>query len=76
MKVRTSITLSDDLLEEIDRIIHGSGNRSVFIEEAIRAYIQQYKREMRDRNDLELINRSAEDLNREAGEILLYQAEV
>lgn len=75
MKVKTSITLSEGLLKEIDKMIDYTGNRSVFIEEAIRDYIERNKRNTRDRTDLELINSSAEVLNEEAEEVLSYQVE-
>lgn len=76
MKVRTSITLSENLLKEIDEMVDDSGNRSIFIEEAIRDYIDRCKRMMRDRTDLELINNSADDLNKEAQDILSYQVDI
>ncbi|MBP7737502.1 MAG: ribbon-helix-helix protein, CopG family [Spirochaetes bacterium] len=76
MKVKTSITISRELLKEIDRIISKSGNRSLFIEEAVREYLKGKKRQLRDRNDTEIINRSAGDLNREAEEVLSYQVKI
>ena len=73
MKVKTSITLSKNLLKEIDAIISKSGNRSLFIEEAIKNYLTHKKRDLRNKNDLEIINRSADELNREANDVLSYQ---
>ncbi|MCK4764468.1 MAG: hypothetical protein KAW12_19870 [Candidatus Aminicenantes bacterium] len=75
MKVKTSITLSEGLLNEIDRMLEYSGNRSLFIEEAIKDYIERNKRDARDRIDLELINNSFDELNKEAGEVLAYQVD-
>ena len=73
MKVKTSITLSKNLLKEIDAIISKSGNRSLFIEEAIKNYLTHKKRDLRNKNDLEIINRSADELNKEANDVLSYQ---
>jgi metal-responsive CopG/Arc/MetJ family transcriptional regulator len=73
MKSKTSITLSSDLLEDLDRVIGGSGNRSRVIELAVREYIKRHIRESRDRRDLELINANAGSLNKEAEDALSYQ---
>jgi metal-responsive CopG/Arc/MetJ family transcriptional regulator len=73
MKVKTSITISRNVLKEIDLIISKSGNRSLFIEEAVKNYLMHKKRAVRNKNDLEIINRSANELNKEAGDILSYQ---
>lgn len=73
MKVKTSITLSKELLREIDNLQTGEKNRSGLIEKAIRFYIERIKRELRERKDVEIINRHAEKLNREAEEVLSYQ---
>ncbi len=76
MKVKTSITLSKELLKEIDRITSKSGNRSVFIEEAVQAYLKGKKRQLREQADIEIINRLSGDLNKEAEDILSYQVKI
>jgi len=76
MKIKTSITLSKNLLKEIDSIISKSGNRSLFIEEAIKNYLNHKKRFLRNQKDLEIINRSADDLNKEAEDTLSYQVKI
>jgi hypothetical protein len=48
-------------------------NRSALLERAARAYLAQLERENRDRRDLEIINRNADRLNREAVDTLEYQ---
>lgn len=73
MKIKTSITLSESILSEIDTIISPDGNRSTFIENAISYYLKHRKQNLRDRNDIEIINNNSDDLNKEAEEILLYQ---
>lgn len=79
MKVRTSITLSQGILKEIDEMIDKSDhtdNRSSLIEEALREYIQRNRRQTRDRTDLELINNSAGELNKEAEDTLSSQVNI
>jgi len=72
MKVRTSVTVDKGLLETVDKL-SGKDDRSRFIEAAIRAYIAQVVRRRQTVKDLEIIDRSADDLNREALDVLDYQ---
>ncbi|MCP5108367.1 MAG: hypothetical protein GY950_33580 [bacterium] len=78
MKLKTSIMLSESLLKEIDEVVDRPDNRSVFIEEVIRDYIEKKKRRIkeRDRTDLELLNHFADDLNKEAEDSLAYQVDI
>jgi len=74
MKIKTSITLSEDLLKTVDRRSkQQKRTRSDFIELAVRAFIQQLIREEQNARDLEIINRHADALNKEAAEVLEYQ---
>ena len=73
MKVKTSITLSEDLLEAIDQRSAQFKNRSDFIESAIRAFIAHMVREEQNAKDLAILNRQAERLNQEAADVLTYQ---
>ena len=83
MKVKTSITMSEDLLKVIDkRAAQDRKNRSDFIEAAVRAFIPLAKtgdyrgKSIRDEQyarDLEMINRRADCLNEEASDVLAYQ---
>ena len=76
MKVKTSITLSDDVLERIDRRGGQFKNRSVFLEVAAKAFLAQLEREELNVRDLEIINRQADRLNAEASDVLAYQVEL
>lgn len=67
------ITLSDDVLKAIDKLSGQSGNRSEFIETALRAYIAQVARKKRNARDLKIINQHADRLKEEALDILTYQ---
>jgi metal-responsive CopG/Arc/MetJ family transcriptional regulator len=72
MKVKTSLSLSDDLLEELDRVSAGEP-RSAFIERILRSYLRRRARAEADSRDLELINAAAEYFDEEMADILTYQ---
>lgn len=74
MKIKTSITLSADVLREIERM--SKGNRSEVVERALREFIERRAREIRDRRELEIINRYADELNKEAQDVLRDQIEL
>ena len=76
MKVKTSITLSKEILERIDEMTENRGKRSSFIENAVRIYLEQKQRKVRDRRDQEILNRHADKLNKEAVDVLSYQVEL
>ena len=76
MKVKTSITLSEDLIRSIDTFSGGRKNRSELIEKALRDYLNRQVRMKRDLEDLAILNKKAATLNREAEDVLSYQAEV
>ncbi len=73
MKIKTSITLAEDLLKVIDEQSGSHKSRSDFIEKALRAYVVQIKRDQQNAKDLEIINREADRLNQEAEDVLTYQ---
>jgi len=70
MRVKTSITLPKDLLHRLARV---DKNRSAILERAALAYLARLEKEARDRKDMEIIERNAESLNREALDTLAYQ---
>ena len=76
MKEKTSITLSRDILRDIDKLSGSKRSRSAFIESVLARYLQERTRAQRDARDLELINRTAEQLNRDAIEGLDLQAQL
>lgn len=75
MKVKTSITLSEDLIETVDRLAGQSSNRSEFIETALRSYLAQQRRDEQNSRDLEIINRRHTRLNKEAKDVIAFQGE-
>jgi metal-responsive CopG/Arc/MetJ family transcriptional regulator len=70
VRVKTSVTLPQELLTRIDRV---DKNRSALIERAALAYLDHLARQERDRRDIEIINRNADRLNRESADVLGYQ---
>jgi metal-responsive CopG/Arc/MetJ family transcriptional regulator len=73
MKVKTSITLSEELLQAIDQHQLGFRSRSEFLETAARHFLARLARMKADRRDLEIINQNASKLNAEAQDVLAYQ---
>lgn len=76
MKQKISITLSSDLLKEIDRSAGRNCSRSELIENITREYFRVKVREAINARDLELINKHADYLNREARDVARYQAPI
>jgi len=74
MKQKASITLSSDLLVQLDRAAAGKYSRSAFIERVLRQYLRERARAAIDARDLSLINKAAARLNEEALDVLEYQA--
>ena len=73
MKVKTSVTLSNEILKAIDLHIGTCKSRSEFLEIAVRKYIAQLVREETEKRDLEIINKYSDSLNAEAEDVLTYQ---
>ena len=73
MKIKTSVTLSAELLATIDPIIKANQNRSLFLEKAAWEYIARAKRKQQDQHDLALIDQHSEQLNSDALDTLAYQ---
>ena len=76
MKVKTSISLSQDLVRKIDALASRYGNRSLLIETAIREFLASQAKRTRDLKDLDILNSRADALNKEAEDVLSYQVDV
>lgn len=74
MKVKTSITISSDLLHELDTIT-SEGSRSEFIEKAIWQYLELLNRDIRNKKDTQILNTESEKLNIEAMDALSFQVQ-
>jgi metal-responsive CopG/Arc/MetJ family transcriptional regulator len=73
MKIKTSITISNDVLQAVDSLTNPDSNRSEFIETAIRRFIEHLKKERRNANDLSILNQNSQRLNKEASAVLEFQ---
>jgi metal-responsive CopG/Arc/MetJ family transcriptional regulator len=76
MKVKTSITLSEDIVEGLDRVAREGENRSQAVERLLRDCLAAEARKAAEQKDLALINQHAAELNAEAEDVLTYQAEL
>jgi metal-responsive CopG/Arc/MetJ family transcriptional regulator len=74
MKIKTSITLSQDLLREVDaRVEAQQRSRSEFIEEALRAFLAHADRKALQLREAALLRKHARALNAEMAEVLEFQ---
>ena len=76
MKVKTSITLSEDVVKRLDRAARKGENRSQAIERLLRERLQAEARKVTEAKDRALIDEHAAELNAEAEDVLTYQAEL
>ena len=76
MKLKTSITLSEDVLVTIDRATKKGHSRSQTIERLLREGLAARARRTADQRDLALINQHADKLNAEADDVLSYQGDL
>lgn len=72
MKVKTSVTLSEELLAAIDEVAGAGCNRSAVLEQAATEWVRRKRREEADRHDAEIYARMAADpeIQKEAEENL------
>ncbi|RKZ42534.1 MAG: hypothetical protein DRQ49_01620 [Gammaproteobacteria bacterium] len=75
MKIETSISLSEDILDVIDKLSEKYQNRSEWIEMALRSFIAQITHE-KNVPDIDIINKNAARLNEEALDVLTYQVDL
>jgi metal-responsive CopG/Arc/MetJ family transcriptional regulator len=74
MKAKTSITLSKEVITQVDKLAGPKESRSAFIERVLRKYMRDRKRAALNARDLVRINQAADRLNKEAADVLEYQA--
>lgn len=73
MKIKTSVTLSQELLDAIEKRIGNEKSRSDFIENAVWIYLKELMKHELNMRDLTIINANADELNAEAMDALKYQ---
>jgi metal-responsive CopG/Arc/MetJ family transcriptional regulator len=81
MKVETTISIEADLLEEVDRAAKDFRNRSEVFEIALQEYLPKLKpktekRKLTREEEIELINRYADENREEISETLSYQIDL
>lgn len=74
MKAKTSLTLSEELLRDLDRMAGPKVSRSAFIERILHDFVEQRARQKRLAQEAAAINRHAEKLNSEMSDALSFQA--
>jgi metal-responsive CopG/Arc/MetJ family transcriptional regulator len=73
MKVRTSVTISSELLVQLNEL--AGKRRSEIIETALQEYFQKKSRQEVIESDVDIINKNADLINRQVAETLQFQAE-
>jgi metal-responsive CopG/Arc/MetJ family transcriptional regulator len=74
MKIKTSLTLSEDLVAKLDRLAGPDVSRSSFIEKILREFIEARAQARRVAREAAEINRHAAKLNAEMKDALSFQA--
>jgi metal-responsive CopG/Arc/MetJ family transcriptional regulator len=75
MKLKTSITLSEDILKKIEGQARKGESRSGVVERLLRECLLEQSRRDADAKDLEILNKNAKNLAEEALDVLEYQEE-
>ncbi len=80
MKVETCVIISEDLLKELDEFANGDGNRSGFVEKALRKYIDDLKFRQKVKENAEkekeIINRMTVEQREEIEDNIRFVAEL
>ena len=72
-KMKTSLTLSREVIRGIDRVAGRQRSRSSLVDAVLRRYLAQRQRAAINARDLELLNRWADEFNAEAEDVLEFQ---
>ena len=75
MKLKTSVTLAQDVLAALEAVTREGESRSQAIERLLRDSFAERERAAMDERDREIINMHADELNEEAVDVLGYQVE-
>jgi metal-responsive CopG/Arc/MetJ family transcriptional regulator len=74
MKLKTSLTLSEDLVEKLDRLAGPNESRSSFVERILRDFVKGRAQARREAREVAAINRHAAQLDAEMKDALSFQA--
>lgn len=75
MKLKTSLTLSEELVTKLDRMAGPKVSRSAFIEKVLRDFVEGRTQALREAREVAAINRNAAKLNAEMKDALSFQAD-
>jgi metal-responsive CopG/Arc/MetJ family transcriptional regulator len=74
MKEKTSVTLSPEILVQIDELAGTKRSRSAVIEDVLRQFLHEQAKAERRARDIAILNKHADELNRNALDGLDEQA--
>ncbi len=72
--MKTSLTLSEDLVEIVDKLAGPKISRSAYVEQILREFVDRRARARKDAREIAAINRHAAQLNAEMSDALSFQA--
>ena len=75
MKLKTSITLEEEVVAAVARAARDGESRSQVIERLLRHSLAEQERAAIDRRDRAILDARADELNEEAVDVLGYQAD-
>ena len=75
MKLKTSITLEQEVITAVDEAAREGESRSQVIERLLRQSFSARERVKIDKRDRNIINEHADELNQEAVDVLAYQTD-
>ena len=73
-KMKTSLTLSREVVRGIDRMAGKKRSRSAVVDDVLRGYLRHRARAAANARDAEKINRFAGELKAEMQDVLSYQS--
>jgi metal-responsive CopG/Arc/MetJ family transcriptional regulator len=73
-KMKTSLTLSRDVVRAIDRVAGKKRSRSAVVDDVLRGYLSYRRRAAANASDVEKINHFADELSAEMQDVLGYQS--
>jgi metal-responsive CopG/Arc/MetJ family transcriptional regulator len=76
MKLKTSVTLSEDVMKTIDRVARKGESRSAVVERLVRESLAARARQAAAARDRAVLDRHADALNAEAEDVLRFQGDV
>ena len=76
MKLKTSVTLSEDIMKTLDRLARKGESRSAVVERLVRESLASRAKQAAAERDRALLDAHAEALNAEVEDVLRYQSDL